>query len=417
VADDDFGQYLDDLAAYEQDVRAGVVEDRNYAGNLQLKTARISADAARANVQAQVKAQLKIAKDNLDFQYARMREIEGPSLELDREYKRGLLEIARTGRELEQRRLDLDRELGEGRLDVDRYIAVSTATVNAGRLALDDRLGTGRLALDTETERGRQALQYAQTATQYMSSPDQAFALRAFTNAANAATGGTQSELGEPTPRTMAGYNALIGSSPVGQAPSFLNEGSGAYGESPETQAALQQRGRELTAAVESGQMTPEEADTAWRESMNGALGAGDGPSPAFINNVPGYSAGGVGLQDDRVYAGGSPTFNERTGRNEPGGKLPPDPRMRAVQAIMQAMPPSAGVGLDDSDQHALAAISSLIRGPLRSGQPGALSEVDSNRTNARTFDAGARALGYDPEQVRGQWRRMQPGQGLARSA
>lgn len=92
------------------------------------------------------------------------------------------------------------------------------------------------------------------------------------------------------------------------------------------------------------------------------------------------------------------------------GGK-PADLRLKAVKGIMEAAPPSDGVGHDDQDWAALGAIQNLYF----TGRPGEVERLGGPRR--KIAQAGLARLGYDPAAVEYDRQRALPHQGSTRAA
>jgi hypothetical protein len=93
------------------------------------------------------------------------------------------------------------------------------------------------------------------------------------------------------------------------------------------------------------------------------------------------------------------------------GNEAGPDPRERAVRAVMQAIPPSETPGTDGQDWAALAAIRNLYF----AGRPGTVERLGASRR--KTAQAGLARLGYDPARVEEEYRAGLPGQQSSRLA
>ena len=93
------------------------------------------------------------------------------------------------------------------------------------------------------------------------------------------------------------------------------------------------------------------------------------------------------------------------------GGTAQTDPRLTAVKAITNAIPPSTGGGTDANDQAALAAVESIYRASL----PGTLNRMRPGEQKA--FAAGLSRLGFYAPDVIAEMNRAAPGQGSPRRA
>lgn len=87
-----------------------------------------------------------------------------------------------------------------------------------------------------------------------------------------------------------------------------------------------------------------------------------------------------------------------------------PDPRHKAIRAVADALPPSAGTGTDGQDWAALRAIESLYM----AGRPGSLERLGPARR--KIAQAGMARLGYDPNLAEEEYQRGLPGQTSVRS-
>jgi hypothetical protein len=164
--------------------------------------------------------------------------------------------------------------------------------------------------------------------------------------------------------------------------------------------------------------------------NMAGRALQGLGPQPYGANGAPtpkttddfavlaGYTMPGEGAASGRgadagraeqVYAGGSSSFNEGGGS---GGQSGTDPRLKAVRAVFDAIPPSNEYGLNDNDYSALMAAKHIYTTNLG---PGTLQRMTPGQL-AMNRSAGAR-LGYDVPSWEADYTRYQPGQGSSRAA
>jgi len=120
--------------------------------------------------------------------------------------------------------------------------------------------------------------------------------------------------------------------------------------------------------------------------------------------NTPVVRAGAGGGQ---AYGGGGGAGASAGG----AGAGAPDLRLKAMQAVGAAMPPSDGTGHDSQDWAALDALKSLYF----SGRPGEVEKLGAPRR--KIAQAGLARLGYDPALVESDRQRGLPGQQSVRRA
>lgn len=119
-------------------------------------------------------------------------------------------------------------------------------------------------------------------------------------------------------------------------------------------------------------------------------------------STVPGASAKDAGAGAGR---GASTVASGGGGAGTPGTSTAADPRLKAANAIAQAIPPSETPGHDDNDWAAINAIRALYQ----SGRPGLEARLGPQRTKIAL--AGLARAGYDPALIQEEYRRTLPGQ------
>lgn len=234
---------------------------------------------------------------------------------------------------------------------------------------------------------------------------------------------------------------------------------------SPEEQARWRQlmaRNDQIRASGGPG-LEGADADEARRFQARGATYA----APTFAGAAPPPGAYGAPAAGDRMlWAGGSPTFNERTGtygggdpeqgrgtmfpegsavptasvyggpavsasvgpqgysmpdwytREQQGASSYPsqDPRQKQVAALAKAMPPSPYGGLSQTDAAALHAMEAIYK---QGGQSIAGGEYERLKASGRLgfMQSAGRLLGYDPKELEATYNAYRPAQGSARLA
>lgn len=123
-------------------------------------------------------------------------------------------------------------------------------------------------------------------------------------------------------------------------------------------------------------------------------------------SQVPG-GGGGAAAQPSASGGGGSaqPAAAPGGGAGAQSSAQPPDPRLKAANAIVQAIPPSQSAGNDDNDWAAINAIRSLYAAAL----PGTFERLGAQRT--KIAQAGMARAGFDPVLVHEEYLRSLPGQ------
>lgn len=148
-----------------------------------------------------------------------------------------------------------------------------------------------------------------------------------------------------------------------------------------------------------------------------GRAGMGLGPQPYGTGGQPQMKtwedfAALAGFGDmPSVQAGqsGAGAAGQGGGMAQPGSGA--DPRIRAAQGILKAIPISDGQGMDDDDFAALTAIENVFR----ASKPGSYERLRPGQR--KMFAGGLARLGYNPEDAISQMRRNAPGQASSRLA
>jgi hypothetical protein len=137
---------------------------------------------------------------------------------------------------------------------------------------------------------------------------------------------------------------------------------------------------------------------------------AGQGPTPKTGEDfavLAGYAPAGAGSTGAGALTAAGGSVQAQGG----GTGSQTDPRIKAMRAVADAIPPSPEAGHDDQNWAALRAIESLYF----AGTPGTVERLD--KTQRATAQSGLARLGYTPEQVEQQRRRALPWQGSVRMA
>jgi len=116
----------------------------------------------------------------------------------------------------------------------------------------------------------------------------------------------------------------------------------------------------------------------------------------------------GSGDPTRSVQPGGGTGAGRTTDANGDGV---PDQRIKAVNAVVQAIPPSGEAGNTEQDWAALNAVRALYF----AGKPGSVEALGASRR--KTAQAGMARLGYDVTQVEEDYQRGLPGQTSVRRA
>lgn len=189
--------------------------------------------------------------------------------------------------------------------------------------------------------------------------------------------------------------------------------------------------GLEIARAYTAFASTPDMmwAKSDFEEAM-GRVGQGLNPSPAMSrgtqphaktwedfaaiaqyngSTVPGAqassSSGGNSARTTESQPAAATATATSTGTATPGATAPPDPRIKAANAIVTALPPSASAGHDENDFAALESIRALYT----AGLPGSLERLGPARR--KIAQAGLARLGYDPNLAEDDYRRGLPHQ------
>lgn len=231
-------------------------------------------------------------------------------------------EDAERGRQNAYKIARLQAETSRYGTDVNREVELARLKENARQFDANHGLEMQKLGLD-----------YARTATDYLSTPDRYFQAGNYLNFASRVLAGQPGaapygSVGTPTPKTSQDFAILAG---------------------------------------------------------GGIPGTGQGGSAQDVANRA-ASAGGAGADD----------------------------RVRAVQALTKALPPSAGDGLDPTDFAVLGAVHQLYN---RNLTPQQYLTIEANPDLKAMTASGGRRLGYNPDQWEAQQRRNLPGQGSVRAA
>lgn len=178
--------------------------------------------------------------------------------------------------------------------------------------------------------------------------------------------------------------------------------------------------GLELARAYTEYAKTP---DMRWSamDFDNALSNVGQGRSPAPISEQPAPHAknwqdfavlSGYGNQTTKAGAsGGGAQASMQAGGGAADGGSKGDLRLKAVKAIGEAMPPSDGVGHDEQDWAALAAVKSLYFG----GNPQGVNRLGAPRKKIAL--AGMGRLGYSPDLVDYDYQRGLANRGSAGAA
>lgn len=154
---------------------------------------------------------------------------------------------------------------------------------------------------------------------------------------------------------------------------------------------------------------TPGPRAKTWQDFA--ALAQYPGPGGAqSTQGAPGAPASGTGAGPEAAGGGTVSGGGMVQGPDGSWGPAPaPDPRLKAMRAVTEALPPSQAGGADDNDWAAINAITSLYK----AGHPGSVARLGPARQKIAL--AGLARAGYDPGLVQEEYDRGLPGQGSVR--
>jgi hypothetical protein len=312
---------------------------------------------------------------------------------LEREKLAAQMKDAQAGRANAYKIAKLQADVSRYGIDMQRKTALDQLKENARQFDASHLLEKEKFAFEKESwakefglEEKKFGLNYAQAATEYLSTPDRAFMFGDFQDALSRAavgsTGGGETAqgprpygaTGTPIPKTQDDFAVLA-----------------SYGQTP-------QAGQPSPAPALTGQ-TPVPAGGS-SDLVQSAL---DGPSAWSAHGTPSSPAMGGTPGEQRV--GTNPV-------NDANGDGVPDPRPKVLTAMMKEMPPSNTPGHDSNDLAILEAARALYATNWKPGM------YESLRPGQQAMLQGAgKRLGYYVPDKLADYERSKPWQRSVRSA